>query len=600
MVNIRDVINGIALAVNRLTEKSHGENKTRGEVEIFNIGTDKSTSAMELIRKILWLTNSSSPLQKLPGDNRFPDKYVGSTKKAAEVLGFKAEVPIDEGLHSLALQYLDETLQYLKRKQISQCTSKPKYSSADLLFLDGCTGALAADLEGQPFYPYYEPATDDKEAVYGWRDGDEPQTWKFEVKKHGKAAATLVLSQHIKEKKDDKVVKEYDVTFQPGTPTSMLNDTRRFAMEVDPDTGYVSLTLPDGSPLVPWNPQPPLGRRDDIMPDPTKTDLGKFRFRITPFCCPGKPAPWPFFRDDPLASAILDMRLEKKRNFNASQITTLCERLSDAEKLAEERVAKLKADSRPIKLGQAVLPTGRPADWRFRDRDICTNLCDHPTVCLDTGKCACAQAACKRRLRFPFAEFANLPHLSWPPPKASLDWDAVAKEDPAALVAQVEKSTWLNVLHPAARRYLSSKPDWPKANVTRMPDDEEQAYKNDPEKYEKIQTEWHGCFSADSVLERGTRLIAHNFEKGDLVFMPHYSYTLRFPDVGMWVRNALEHNLPKDFDVADMIVPFTFDWGRCHTILHNLYRVRDWSSSVKEVVRASSWQPMGDTNSPCK
>lgn len=598
MVNIRDVVNGFTLAVNRLTAKSHGENKKRGEVEVFNIGTDKSTSAMELIRKILWLTQSSSPLQTLPGDNRFPDRYVGSTKKSHEVLGFKAAVPIDDGLHSLALQYLDETLQYLKRKQIGQCEARPQYSVKDLLFLDGCTGVVAADLEGQPFYPYYDPPKDGKQAEYGWRDGDEPQDWKFSIQKQGKGVS-LVLTQHVKEKEDDKVVKEYDVSFQQQAPTSLVNDTRRFSMEVDPDTGYVSLAQVNGAPLVPWDPQPPPGRRDN-MPDPNKTDLGKFRFRITPFCCPGKPTPWPFFRDDPLASNILDQRLERRRHFNASQISTLCERLSDAEKLAEDRIAKLNADARPIKLDQASLPTGRPADWRFRDRDVCTNLCDHPTVCLDTGKCACSQAACSRRLRFPFAEFANLPHLSWPPPKASLDWDAVAKEDPAALVAQVEQSTWLNVLHPGARRYLSSKPAWPKANVTRMPDSEEQAYKDDPEKYEKIQTEWHGCYSADSVLERGTRLISHNYEKGDLVFMPHYSYTLRFPPIQDWVKNALQHNLPKDFDVADMIVPFTFDWGRCQTILHNLYRVRDWSSTPAEVVRASAWQTMGDTNSPCE
>jgi len=46
-------------------------------------------------------------------------------------------------------------------------------------------------------------------------------------------------------------------------------------------------------------------------------------------------------------------------------------------------------------------------------------------------------------------------------------------------------------------------------------------------------------------------------------------------------------------------MPFTFDWGRCNTVLHNLYRVRDWSSTPKEIVRASSWSPMGDLNSPC-
>lgn len=48
-----------------------------------------------------------------------------------------------------------------------------------------------------------------------------------------------------------------------------------------------------------------------------------------------------------------------------------------------------------------------------------------------------------------------------------------------------------------------------------------------------------------------------------------------------------------------MIVPFTFDWGVCNTVLHSLYRVRDWSSPPQVLARISSWQPMGDLNSPC-
>lgn len=48
-----------------------------------------------------------------------------------------------------------------------------------------------------------------------------------------------------------------------------------------------------------------------------------------------------------------------------------------------------------------------------------------------------------------------------------------------------------------------------------------------------------------------------------------------------------------------MIVPFTFDWGRCNTILHHLYHIRLHSSPNEVLARASSWQPMGDLNSPC-
>jgi len=72
------------------------------------------------------------------------------------------------------------------------------------------------------------------------------------------------------------------------------------------------------------------------------------------------------------------------------------------------------------------------------------------------------------------------------------------------------------------------------------------------------------------------------------------------PPVEPWIDNALTHHLPADFDSTRLIVPFTFDWGVCNTVLHDLWRVRDWSSVNERMERISSWQPMGDLNSPCE
>jgi hypothetical protein len=74
----------------------------------------------------------------------------------------------------------------------------------------------------------------------------------------------------------------------------------------------------------------------------------------------------------------------------------------------------------------------------------------------------------------------------------------------------------------------------------------------------------------------------------------------QMPDITPWIENALTNNLPKDFDTTRMIIPFTFDWGVCNSVLRNLIRVRDWSSPVKEAAKMSAWQPMGDLNSPCE
>jgi hypothetical protein len=72
------------------------------------------------------------------------------------------------------------------------------------------------------------------------------------------------------------------------------------------------------------------------------------------------------------------------------------------------------------------------------------------------------------------------------------------------------------------------------------------------------------------------------------------------PPVEPWIDNALQHHLPADFDSTRLIIPFTFDWGVCNTVLHDLWRVRDWSSVAPQMEKITSWQPMGDLNSPCE
>lgn len=619
LVFIGDVVDAISQTITRLNEITFGEKAQHGQVEMVNIGTKDTVKAVDLIRKVMSLTNSSSPLQTIPGDQRLPHKYSPDVSHAKEVLGFEASIGIDEGLYRLVTVYMAETITYLTKKRQHECHEGRSYDINDLLKLDGCSGTLAADLDGQPFYAFYDPEKPDdpnngKKAspqMWAWRDDDEPQAWDFEIKKEG-SDATIRLSRVIPEKEDDKgnvLEKERTVYFQTedahvydltGSFAAKVNpDTTKFGAAVNPLNGYISLRSMTGESLVPWNPFEPPGRKRAELPDPSVTELGDYRFRITPFCCPGRQAPWPFFRDDPLASGILDHRIDKQRVFSASQIDTLCERLEKAEDVVHARIDALRKlqEATPFTIELAPLPTGKPADWRMRNRDVCTNLCDHPTICLDTGDCACAQAACPPRPRFPFSHVANVDRLSYEL-DSQLDWSTVESSG-GQLAKDVSKGSWLNILRPAARRYLIQKPDFHPINVTRLPDADQKSRDSDAEKYDKIQTEWHGCFSADSVMERGAKLVSTAYHKDSLVFLPYYSYTLRFPPVVDWTKNALEHNLPPGVDTSDFIIPYTFDWGRCNTILHGLYRVRDWSFVPPEVTRASSWQPMGDLNSQC-
>lgn len=495
MVHIDDVIDAFALAVNRLEEKRNSK-QAESEVEVYNIGTSSSTPAVELIRKILALTNSSSPVQTIPADGRFPDRYVGSTIKSAEVLGYRSRVTMDEGLHRLVIAYLDETVNYLAGQLDADCGVPTRYSDADLLKLDGCTGTIGVDGPENLEYLYQKDGEGSAPPTWEWRDDDEPQTWQF----------TVQSGPIIRLSRED--AKGREGFFEVPEEGRLLGSQSRFGARVDPETGYISLSYLSKSP---YTPQHLKG-----------TSFGQ-RFRITPFCCPGKPTPWPFYREDPLASAINDQRLETYRLFNASQVNTRCQRLEQALHVADDKLARLEEYTTPITLDVAPLPTGVPADWRFRSLNFCTNLCDHPTICVDTGNCACSQSSCTPRARFPFGRFANLPDLSYPPTK--IDWNSISGHDPDVLVDQVAKSSWLNVLRPSARRYLSRDPEFPAINLTRIPDEDQKHRDENPDEYDRLQTAWHGCFSADSVMERGVKLLSDVYKPGSLVFMPYYPMT---------------------------------------------------------------------------
>ncbi len=69
--------------------------------EFFNVGMGTKTTINELVHKLLDLTGSSLDPEYHPQEHIFVTHRVGSTDKAQELLGFKAEIPLDEGLRSV-------------------------------------------------------------------------------------------------------------------------------------------------------------------------------------------------------------------------------------------------------------------------------------------------------------------------------------------------------------------------------------------------------------------------------------------------------------------------------------------------------------------
>jgi hypothetical protein len=514
MVFVEDVVNAISLSVTRLNSKTYGWLPSKGKVEVFNVGTGSQTSAVNLIRKTLWLTNSSSPLRVIPADDRFPSQYVGSTVKATSVLGYKSQVTIDEGLHRLATEFLEDTVSYLAQKRASapfHCEDTNRnYGLDTLLAMDGCSGMLSLNVDGEAYYATTNPA--DKEGRWNktvkFQSHIIPSTFKLNIRKSDGGDAAIVGFE--------EGGKNWEFTFDkpPESP-----DTE-FLARMDRRTGYVSLTKLNGQPLV-KRAAPSAAELGDLASEYEEepADLLAYPWRITPVCCPKKPAPWPLFKEDSLAANILDSRTGVKLAFEASQMSTMCNRLKQARHHAALQLERLESIPRPIFLEEAELPNGRAHEWRQRrNTEYCSILCDHPTFCVDTGDCACGHAAqCEPRRRFPFSDVANLPTLSYPVPKQENLGDK-------ALVERVARSSWLNMLNSDARRYFGDSPKWPAVTSVRDPDDVETIKKNNATQFWTLRNSGMGCFSADTVMERASQLISTPFKAdSSLVFLPFYS-----------------------------------------------------------------------------
>jgi UDP-glucose 4-epimerase len=69
--------------------------------EFFNIGMGVRTTIKELVDRLLELTGSELEPEYRPEEQSFVTERVGSTEKAEQLLGFRAGVPLEEGLASV-------------------------------------------------------------------------------------------------------------------------------------------------------------------------------------------------------------------------------------------------------------------------------------------------------------------------------------------------------------------------------------------------------------------------------------------------------------------------------------------------------------------
>lgn len=69
--------------------------------EFFNIGIGVKTTIRELVDLLLEITGSDLEPEYRPGEQMFVTHRVGSTQKAERLLGFRARIPLEDGLRSI-------------------------------------------------------------------------------------------------------------------------------------------------------------------------------------------------------------------------------------------------------------------------------------------------------------------------------------------------------------------------------------------------------------------------------------------------------------------------------------------------------------------
>ena len=69
--------------------------------ELFNVGMGVKTTINELVSLLLEITGSDLEPEHRPEEQMFVTHRVGSTERAEGTLGFRATIPLEEGLRSV-------------------------------------------------------------------------------------------------------------------------------------------------------------------------------------------------------------------------------------------------------------------------------------------------------------------------------------------------------------------------------------------------------------------------------------------------------------------------------------------------------------------
>lgn len=179
-------------------------------------------------------------------------------------------------------------------------------------------------------------------------------------------------------------------------------------------------------------------------------------------------------------------RTSSLRPSNASPREAICNRIRKARTKVIRDLATLSLETlheprRPM--------SSLPSQWANADLPACSNLCDLPGVCVDTGDCQCVLSSCPPKPQTPVS--------------SKLERRSISLE-------------WKNILRPDAARFITSGVPLPKIGVA--PTGSENSFRR---KLESGVVE--ECVSTGLTLEKGIAAIGTKPDEVDLPFVPSES-----------------------------------------------------------------------------
>lgn len=210
-----------------------------------------------------------------------------------------------------------------------------------------------------------------------------------------------------------------------------------------------------------------------------------------------------------------------ERPFLASPAKALCSRLERARTKVQRDLATLSAET----LNEPRLDeTSVPRQWVNADLPPCSNMCNLPTVCIDTGDCQCVLSSC------PAVQSRSLSGQGVDASLVPLFPQVVGEvEVRNRLVEMVNASSWRSVLRPQALTIIDAGVV-PRIYVGSLAPRDQDWRQNHTDGKNIHRLKPTNCFSADSSLEMALSYFNTSVEESDYTFVPNYQGR---PDVSL-------------------------------------------------------------------